>query len=69
MARKALMPASEVYPMTIETRPAIAPVLARADAPRENDRLMRWFSSAVTALTAAISILVVAVAAVVLGIT
>jgi len=67
MARKVLMPASEDYPMAIDTRLAIPPVLPRAR--RDNERLMRWFSSAVTALTAAISILVVAVAAVVLGIT
>jgi hypothetical protein len=55
--------------MSIDTQPAIPPGLPRPGAQRDNDRLMRWFSSAVTALTAAISILVVAVAAVVLGIT
>jgi hypothetical protein len=55
--------------MSIDTRIAIPPGLPRAGARRDNERLMRWFSSAVTALTAAISILVVAVAAVVLGIT
>jgi len=67
MARNALMSASEVYPMAIDTRLAISPVLPRVQ--RDNERLRRWVSSAVTALTAAISILVVAVAAVVLGIT
>jgi hypothetical protein len=69
MARKTLVPASEVSSMSIDTQLAIPPALPRADARRDNERLMRWFSSAVTALTAAISVLVVAVAAVVLGIT
>jgi hypothetical protein len=55
--------------MSIDTQLTIPTALPRAGAQRDNERLMRWFSSAVTALTAAISVLVVAVAAVVLGIT
>jgi hypothetical protein len=55
--------------MSIESQPAIPVALPRFSALRDNDRLMRWVSSAVTALTAAISVLVVAVVALALGIT
>jgi hypothetical protein len=69
MAADARVPAGKVCPMSIDSRPEIPLALPRAGVQRDNDPLMRWFSSAVTALTAALSILVVAVAAVVLGIT
>jgi len=55
--------------MSIDTQPAIPAGLPRAGSQRDKDRLMRWLSSAVTALTAAISILAVAVVALALGIT
>ncbi len=55
--------------MSIDVQPAIPAGLARQRAQRDHDRLMRWLSSAVTALTAAISVLVVAVVALALGIT
>ena len=55
--------------MSIDTRPAMSSQMPRAGAKRDNGRLMRWFSSAVTALTDAIAILVVAVVALTLGIT
>jgi hypothetical protein len=55
--------------MSIENQPAIPAALPRPSAQRDNDRLMRWCSSVLTALTAAISVLVVAVVALALGIT
>jgi hypothetical protein len=55
--------------MSIENQPAIPVALPRLSTLRDNDRLMRWCSSTVTALTAAISVLVVAVVALALGIT
>jgi len=55
--------------MSIERRPAIPAALPRAGAQRDTNRLRRWCSTAVTALVGAIAILIVALAAVVLGIT
>ena len=55
--------------MSIQTQPGIPAPLPRASAQADNERLMRWLSSALTALTAAISVLVVAVVALALGIT
>jgi hypothetical protein len=59
----------EIFAMSIERRPAIPAALPRAGAQRDTDRLRRWCSTAVTAFTSAIAILIVALAAVVLGIT
>ncbi len=56
--------------MSVGIRLAIPSELPRAVAFRAGrDRLLRWLATAVTVLTAAIAILVVAMAAVVLGIT
>ena len=55
--------------MSIDTRLAdlsASPAMLRS---ANNDRLMRWLSSAASALAAALCVLVVAVTAVVLGIT
>jgi hypothetical protein len=51
--------------MSIERRPAMPAALPRAGA----QRLRRWCSNAVTAFVSASAILIVALAAVVLGIT
>jgi hypothetical protein len=56
--------------MPVDTRPAIPfalPRTSRSGARRQ--RLLRWAATAVTLLTALIAILLVAAAAVVLGIT
>jgi hypothetical protein len=56
--------------MSVEIRPAMPVALPRAVAFRAGqDRLLRWFATTVTVLTASVAILVVAMAAVVLGIT
>jgi hypothetical protein len=54
--------------MSIHTRPAIPAAFPRAGARADHNWLLRWFSSAVAALTAAIAILVVSMLAVLLGI-
>ena len=56
--------------MPVAIRPAIPAALPRTAATRAGrERLLRGLATAVTVLTAAIAILVVATAAVVLGIT
>jgi hypothetical protein len=56
--------------MSVDVRPAMPAVFPRAAAFRaRRDRVRRWFATMVTVLTAAIAILVVAAAAVVMGIT
>jgi hypothetical protein len=56
--------------MSVDIRPAIPAVFPRAVAFRAGrDRTRRWFATTVTVLTAAIAILVVAAAAVMMGIT
>lgn len=52
--------------MSIEAKPAIPASLPAVQGDR--DHLMSWASSAITALTAAVSVLVVAVVALALGI-
>ena len=55
--------------MSVNIRPAIPVAFPRAMAFRAGrDRLRHWFATTVTVLTAAIAILVVAAAAVVMGI-
>jgi archaellum biogenesis protein FlaJ (TadC family) len=56
--------------MSVDVRPAMPAVFPRAVAFRaRRDRMRRWFATIITVLTAAIAILVVAAAAVVMGIT
>jgi hypothetical protein len=56
--------------MSVGIRLAIPSELPKAVAFRAGrDRLLRWLATAVTVLTAAIAVLVVAMASVVLGIT
>jgi hypothetical protein len=55
--------------MSIESQPAIPASLPRTAVQRDRDHLMRWASSAITALTAAASVLVVAAVALALGMT
>ena len=58
------------FPMPVAIRPAIPDALPRTAATRAGrERLLCGLATAVTVLTAAIAILVVATAAVVLGIT
>jgi hypothetical protein len=56
--------------MSVDIRPAIPAAFPRAVAFRTGrDRMRRWLATTLTVLTAAIAILVVAAAAVVMGIT
>jgi len=56
--------------MSVDIRPAIPAAFPRAAGFRSGrDRMRRWFATTVTVLTAAIAILVVAAAAVMMGIT
>ena len=56
--------------MPVDIRPAIPAAFPRTVAFRPGrDRMRRWFATTLTVLTAAIAILVVAAAAVVMGIT
>jgi hypothetical protein len=56
--------------MSVEIRPAVPSAWPRAVAFRAGrNRLLQWFATAVTVVAASIAILVVAMAAVVLGIT
>jgi hypothetical protein len=56
--------------MPVGIRPAIPAASPRTVAVRSGrDRLLRWLSGAITSLCAAVAILVVAMVAVVLGIT
>ena len=55
--------------MPVDLPPTIPLALPRTNIQAGRDRLLRWFATAVTALTAAIAILAAAMAAVVLGIT
>jgi hypothetical protein len=54
--------------MSIHPRPAIPAAFPRAGARPDHNRLLRWFSAAFTALTAAFAILVVSMLAVLLDI-
>jgi hypothetical protein len=56
--------------MPVDLRPAIPVAMPRA-APSSvgRRRLLRWFATAVTTITAALAILIVAVGAVLLGMT
>jgi hypothetical protein len=57
-------------PMSVEMRPAMPAALPRGMAFRAGqDRLLRRFATTVTVFTAVVAILVVAVAAVALGMT
>jgi len=56
--------------MSVEIRPAMPAALPRAGAFRaSHDRLLRWCATAVTVLAAVVGVVIVAVAAVALGIT
>jgi hypothetical protein len=56
--------------MRVVLRPAIPVALPRLAASRRGrDRFLRWAATAVTVLSAAVAIMVVALTAVVLGIT
>ena len=56
--------------MSVDIRPAMSAAFPRAVAFRtRRDRMRRWFATTITVLTAATAILVVAAAAVVMGIT
>jgi hypothetical protein len=56
--------------MSVETRPAMPAAMPRAVAFRAgHDRLMGWVATTVTVLTATVAIVIVAMAAVVLGLT
>jgi hypothetical protein len=56
--------------MRVALRPAIPVALPRSTAGRAGrDRLLRWVANAVTVLVATVAIVVVAMAAVVMGIT
>jgi hypothetical protein len=56
--------------MSIDQQVAITSVAAApSPAHPDEERLMRWLSSVVSALTAAVSVLVVAIVAVMLGVT
>jgi hypothetical protein len=54
--------------MVIHMRPAIPAALPRAGVTADHNRLLRWFSAAFTALTAAMGVLAVSILAVLLGI-
>jgi hypothetical protein len=55
--------------MSIRPQPAIPAALPRTAVQRDRDHLMSWLACTVSALAAAISVLVVAVMALALGIT
>ena len=56
--------------MSVEIRPAVPLAWPRAVVFRAGrDRLLRWFATAVTVISASVAILFVAMAAVVLGMT
>jgi hypothetical protein len=56
--------------MSVDIRPAMPAAFPRAVVFRaRRDRVRRWFATSLTVLTATIAILVVAAAAVVMGIT
>ena len=56
--------------MSVEMRPAMPMAFPKAVAFRAGqDRLLRWLATTVTVFTAAVAILVVAMATVMLGIT
>jgi hypothetical protein len=58
------------HPMPVAVRPAIPAALPRLAASRRgHDRIVRWTATAVTVISAAVAIMVVALTAVVLGIT
>jgi hypothetical protein len=56
--------------MPVDLRPAIPMAMPRTAPTRlGRRRLLRWFATAVTTITAALAILIVAVGAVLLGMT
>jgi hypothetical protein len=55
--------------MSVEMRPAMPAALPRAAFRAGHDRLLRWCATAVTVLAAVIGVVIVALAAVALGIT
>jgi hypothetical protein len=56
--------------MSVDVRPAMPAVFPRTVAfGARRDRVRRWFATMITVMTAAIAIVVVAVAAVVMGIS
>ncbi len=56
--------------MRVDIRPAVPGVAPRtSEAWARRDRRLRWIANAVTAVTAAVAIMIVATAAVMLGIT